>query len=112
MWRVNQIFRPVWRHFELAFWLLALVMLYRMPVAETHMSLCPLNALGLQWCPGCGLGHSLHYALHGQWQAAWQEHYLGFFALAVILYRIFQLVSYQLKPVPHESKDLQRHPRH
>ena len=46
-------------------------------------------------CPGCGMTRSFIYLAHGNWQASWEMHRLGFlFALAVVAqvpYRIYRL---------------------
>ncbi|MDZ7846652.1 MAG: DUF2752 domain-containing protein [Owenweeksia sp.] len=96
------------KYFELAFWTCALLALYFMPVTEEHFTLCPLGAIGLESCPGCGIGHSIHYLLHFEWAHSWQEHYLGGFALIVILYRIFQLVKINTnhKQLLHGAKNI------
>ncbi|WP_332911961.1 DUF2752 domain-containing protein [Algoriphagus boritolerans] len=44
------------------------------PHAESHLSLCPLNQLGFEWCPGCGLGRSMNLLAHGDFQASWSMH--------------------------------------
>lgn len=87
-------------HFELLFWPAALLLLYWMPVEGEHLSFCALNAFGFSWCPGCGIGHSIHYYLHFNFVQGWREHYLGIFAVLIILYRIFQLLNAQLKQKP------------
>lgn len=58
--------------------------------------------LGAPCCPGCGLGHSISYMLHGNWQAAFKSHPLGPFAIIILLYRTFQLGRlYIMKPKNH-----------
>lgn len=52
------------------------------------LGLCPLDRLGLPWCPGCGLGHGVRHALHGEWNAATLAHPLALPVLALLLYRI------------------------
>lgn len=88
------------QNLEVVFWIVGLLILYCMPVRGEHFSLCPLKAIGFKWCPGCGLGHSIHYYLHFDFQEGWHAHYLGAFAIVIILYRIFQLIirtSFQQK---------------
>ncbi|MGB0177926.1 MAG: DUF2752 domain-containing protein [Owenweeksia sp.] len=80
-------------HLELLVWLSALPVLYFMPVEGDHISLCVFNALGFTWCPGCGIGHSIHYYLHFDFARGWNEHWLGAFAVLMIIYRIFQLLK-------------------
>jgi hypothetical protein len=80
------------KYFELIFWLAALLALaVASPTASTHFTLCPLKLAGLTWCPGCGIGHSITYLFHGQISRSFHAHWLGIPALAVIMYRIYQL---------------------
>ena len=82
------------KYFELCFWISALIALgFSNPSLETHFTLCPLKLLGLSWCPGCGLGHSIAFLLHGDIVNSWHAHWLGIPALAMILYRIYDLIQ-------------------
>ncbi len=78
---------------ELIFWAGALVYLSCINPAAEHMSLCIFHWLGISWCPGCGIGHSISYALHGNWSEAWQAHFMGIPAIAIISFRITQLLQ-------------------
>ncbi|WP_311954640.1 DUF2752 domain-containing protein [Mucilaginibacter terrae] len=52
--------------------------------------------VGITWCPGCGIGHSISWLLHGNLTQSFKAHYLGIPALAVIIYRVYCLSIYQL----------------
>ena len=78
--------------FELSFWIVSLMYLVMINPAESHFSLCLFNRLGFTWCPGCGIGHSISYLLHGEFLKSLETHWLGTFALLVIVYRILQLI--------------------
>jgi len=81
------------KYFELIFWIFALVLLAAMkPTTDPHYSFCIFKMLGLSFCPGCGLGHSISYLFHGDIQASFSAHPLGIFAVAVILTRINKLM--------------------
>ena len=80
------------KHAELFFLTAALVWLFFMQPGEPGASLCFFRWLGISWCPGCGLGHSIHYALHAQFSASVQQHILGIPAILVMLHRIRQLL--------------------
>jgi hypothetical protein len=81
---------------ELLIWPIALVLLFLMnPDPANTQSFCLFKRLGLPWCPGCGLGHSIHYLLHGQWKASFHSHPLGPFAVLVLLHRTLQLARQQ-----------------
>jgi hypothetical protein len=79
---------------ELIFWCTALISLWFLELYNSQFSLCPLNQLGFAWCPGCGLGRSINLFMKGDLIASWQMHPLGGFALAVILYRIFEIIKH------------------
>jgi len=82
------------KYFELTFWVAALIALgVSHPTQATHFTLCPLKLMGITWCPGCGLGHSIAFLLHGDLRNSFHAHWLGVPALIIILYRIFDLIS-------------------
>jgi len=76
---------------ELIIWPVALVTLGLMDTTGTHYSLCIFKLAGIEWCPGCGIGHSISYLLHGDLQKSFYTHPLGIFALPVIVYRMYEL---------------------
>ncbi len=90
--------RLVFRHyFELMFWILSIVFLALMsPATEPHLSLCIFKFFGISFCPGCGLGHSISYLFHGNIQASFSSHPLGFFAVIIILFRIYKLLQLRI----------------
>jgi hypothetical protein len=78
---------------ELIFWIGALIGIFFIdPYGAQHFSLCPLDNLGLDWCPGCGLGRAMSLLSKGDIQASWSMHPLAMFAFAVIVFRIFELI--------------------
>jgi hypothetical protein len=82
---------------ELFCWLFILAALAIVNPSHTHFTLCVFNLTGLEWCPGCGIGHSISYLLHGNLQQSWQSHYLGLPALLIILHRCINLSISQFK---------------
>ena len=82
------------KYFELVFWAGALISLAVMqPNADPHYSFCIFKLIGIKFCPGCGLGHSISYLFHGDIAASIKTHPLGIFAVVIILYRIQQLIQ-------------------
>ncbi len=82
------------RYFELAFWITALLLLALInPGKETHYSFCFFKFIGIHFCPGCGIGHSISFLFHGDIRSSLSAHPLGIFALFVILSRIYTLSS-------------------
>lgn len=63
------------------------------PHASAHLiSLCPLDALGFSFCPGCGLGHSIAHLARGELLLSWEAHPLGLPAVLVISGRVGTLL--------------------
>jgi hypothetical protein len=80
------------RYFELAFWVASLVALAVMdPATDVHYSFCFFRFIGINFCPGCGLGHAISFLFHGDIPASFSAHPLGIFALMIILFRIYKL---------------------
>ncbi|WP_410682405.1 DUF2752 domain-containing protein [Chitinophaga filiformis] len=81
---------------ELMIWPAALSLLFFMdPHQASNASCCMLKRMGIPWCPGCGLGHSIHFLLHGEWRTCLKNHPLGPFAVLILTYRTFQLARLQ-----------------
>jgi hypothetical protein len=80
---------------ELILWIVALTLLgSAAPVDHNyghHFTFCPLANLGIQWCPGCGLGRSITHVLHGNVSESLRYHWLGIPAVLIIGYRIVTL---------------------
>jgi len=66
------------------------------PGANTHFSLCLFRWAGFDFCPGCGLGHSITWFFHGEVERSLRAHPLGIFAIAILLMRIYTLFRNQL----------------
>jgi hypothetical protein len=83
--------------FELIVWITALILLGMADVhdhgSEPHFTLCPLANMGFSWCPGCGVGRSIAYLLHGDFNASLEQHWFGIPALLIIGSRIVVLVK-------------------
>lgn len=85
--------RCIKANFELYFWSSAIIGLYFMN--SSGPSLCIFDWVGFGWCPGCGIGHAMHAALHLDFKTSFAEHPFGIPALLIIANRIRQLF---LKP--------------
>ncbi|MDQ6756524.1 MAG: DUF2752 domain-containing protein [Bacteroidota bacterium] len=85
------------KYFELLFWIVSLTALAMMqPTSDTHFSLCIFKLLGIDFCPGCGLGHSISFLFHGNMSKSFSLHPLGIFAVLVILFRVYKLLLLRL----------------
>ena len=63
------------------------------PSASTSLSICPLHNLGFQYCPGCGLGRSISFLLHGDILSSIQTHLLGIPAALVLGGRTISILA-------------------
>ena len=87
------------RNFELIFWTVALLALAFSDPNKTHFILCPLRLMGIAWCPGCGIGHSISFLMRGDVGASFHAHWLGIPALLILLYRVYTLTFPRYKTV-------------
>ena len=62
--------------------------------ADVHFTVCPMGNLGLDFCPGCGLGNSISYLFYGDIINSFNSHPLGLFTLIVLLTRIIHLFKF------------------
>jgi len=80
--------------FEALIWISGLIYLALFsPADQTHFTICPIKNLGFDFCPGCGLGHSITLLFHGQFVQSFYNHPLGFFAVIIIFHRIYKLLK-------------------
>jgi len=80
--------------FEAAVWILGLLFLIFIHIpGETHFTICPLANIGIDFCPGCGLGNSISYLFKGDFNESFHAHPLGFFALIIITLRIITIIK-------------------
>lgn len=74
---------------EAFIWSAAIILLFFINISgESHFTLCPLKNIGLDFCPGCGLGSSIHHLLHLNFQDSYNAHPLGIFAVIILIHRI------------------------
>ena len=79
-------------------WISALVLLmFNDPANTQNLSFCPMHNIGLDFCPGCGLGTSISYAFKGQFEASINAHPLGIGAILILSSRIFTLIIRSFK---------------
>lgn len=94
---------------ELIFWVLALMTLAIATPEEYghahHFTLCPLANLGIDSCPGCGVGRSITQLLHGNFTESWKHHWFGIPALLIIVFRIVGLIKLNIKSFKIKYKE-------
>lgn len=64
---------------------------------KQHISFCLFKYIGVQNCIGCNVGKSISYLLHGNITQSLHTHWLGTFALVIIVYRIIQIIKTKVK---------------
>ena len=85
---------------ELILWIGNIIAILTINPYSDSFSLCPLHNLGLDWCPGCGLGKGMNLLARGEFKASWEMHPLASLAYGVIFHRIWILIK-QLKSTTH-----------
>ncbi len=109
---MKKAFRFIWVNLELIFWVTALLYLFFVNPETSHYTFCPLKNMGFEHCPGCGMGHSLHYLMKLDMRESLTQHPLGIFALVVISARIFKLFKNLIKPSNYDFKTYSTDPGH
>ncbi|MFN0158148.1 MAG: DUF2752 domain-containing protein [Bacteroidota bacterium] len=86
-------------------WLLAFLYLAIIDPATSTFSLCPLHTLGFQYCPGCGLGRSISFLLHGNIIASIDAHIVGIPATVILILRVCAViqVGWQRRLILHQT---------
>lgn len=97
-----QIFK---KHIEWVVFSMGLVALAAMDPANAGISFCIFEQLGIDFCPGEGLGHSISYTFRAEFEAALKAHLMGPLAIIILGMRIIHnwktlFINYQ-----HKNKD-------
>ncbi|MEW5924010.1 MAG: DUF2752 domain-containing protein [Candidatus Zixiibacteriota bacterium] len=78
---------------EAILWIAALGFLALInPAGDQHFTFCIFKNLGLDFCPGCGLGRSIAYLMQGEPGLSLNSHPLGIAVIAMIVVRIMTLL--------------------
>lgn len=78
---------------ESLIWLTAFLYLALInPYEPKHFTLCLFRLVGIENCPGCGLGKSISMIFHGDFVGSLKSHPLGIPALILIVGRIYKLI--------------------
>jgi hypothetical protein len=77
----------LWNKKEALIWIAALLFLAVSNPAVHHYSICPLDNLGISYCPGCGLGRSIGYFFRFDIVSSCLAHPLGIPAVFLLMYR-------------------------
>lgn len=95
---------------EAIIWTAGLLLLYFMETGS-DFSFCIFRMMGFSSCPGCGIGHSIHHALHFEWEESIQHHMLGIpITLIITAQSIRSIIKPKLKQHgPKNVNDVTRH---
>ena len=90
----KNIIKVVNDNLEAIMWSVALIyLMFINPYELNHFSFCLFNIIGIDFCPGCGIGRSISMIYHGDVLGSLKMHPLGIFALTMIFYRIISLLQ-------------------
>jgi hypothetical protein len=89
--------RLAWRSKEALIWIAALMFLAFIDPSHHHYTLCPFNNLGLECCPGCGLGRSIALLYRLDLKESFMTHPFGVPTVFLLIQRIYKVVSSNLK---------------
>ncbi|KAF0142306.1 MAG: hypothetical protein FD122_660 [Stygiobacter sp.] len=91
MKKIRQMVKLV--EWEALFWSAGLIyLLFINPYESSHFTVCPYKNLGIEFCPGCGLGKSISFFYHGDFLHSFNTHPLGIIAFVIIAVRIVYLI--------------------
>lgn len=82
----------LWYRKEAFIWIAVLVFLALSNPAVHHYTLCPLENLGISFCPGCGLGRSIGYFFRLEIASSFIAHPLGIPAVFLLIYRSVKIL--------------------
>lgn len=98
---MNQIHR----HSEWVIFGAGLLLLGLMNPDSVGTSLCMFDLIGLEYCPGEGLGHSISYTFRGDFTAALESHLAGPLAVVVLGLRILYIWKEMITSQLTEKKE-------
>lgn len=103
--KIRHIVKHLYKNLEAFIWSGALIYLALInPYADGHLNLCAFNAIGIENCPGCGLGKSISMIFHGDLLHSIESHPLGLIAILLIVYRIITVIynNHKVSKLPLE----------
>lgn len=102
--RVKFGLRQVHVYSEPIIWTSSLILLFFLPGGDGGRSLCLFKLFGFHKCPGCGIGHAIHYALHLEFKKSFEAHFMGIPAVVILGARIISDIVAKKQPLfsPHK----------
>lgn len=90
---MSKFFKIIIKNSEAILWIFGLVYLASInPYSGNHLTLCGFKLIGIDNCPGCGIGRAISLIFRGDFQSSFDMHPLGFLALILIISRIVSLI--------------------
>lgn len=80
-------------HFEWVTLTTGLLLMALLDPATDAQTLCPIERMGFEYCPGEGLGRSVSLAFRGEFMASIAMHPAGIAAILILSGRIFTLLK-------------------
>jgi hypothetical protein len=78
---------------EILLWAAALAAPVFIDPAKPHFSFCLFKNIGIDFCPGCGLGRAIALFYRGDIAGSFLCHPLGIIAVIIISLRIISLIN-------------------
>src|SRR5690554_4348265 len=93
MWQAGVRFfmKLLKQHIEWIAFTLGILALAFMDPETSGTSFCLFNFMGIEFCPGDGLGHSISYTFRADLESAFKAHLFGPFALLILIFRIIHI---------------------
>lgn len=83
--------RFIHKHLEWVVFACGLILLGFMSPENTGISFCFFDFIGIEFCPGEGLGHSISYTFRGDFSSAMEAHLAGPAAIIILSARIMYI---------------------
>lgn len=97
--------RFIHRHLEWMAFSIGLILLAIMSPDNSGHTLCLFDLVGIDFCPGDGLGHSIAYTFRGDFSSAMQAHIAGPAAVLILSSRIIHLWRIRIKEYLSTKKE-------
>ncbi len=78
---------------EILFWAAALIAPVLIDPSKPHFSFCLFRNIGIEFCPGCGLGRAIALLYRGDIAGSFLCHPLGIIAVIIISLRVISLIN-------------------
>jgi hypothetical protein len=89
MMNMKQTFKKAFfLHYEWLALTMALLAMALLNPESASASVCPLDLMGFESCPGQGLGKSIAYSFRGEFQESIKAHPVGLVSILIIMGRI------------------------